>query len=111
DGYGQPDRITMPLKRAGARGEGKWKPISWDQLIKEVTEGGKLFADIGEDQEIEGFLSIHDTETPLNPDEPTLGPKSNQFVLLGGRGDGRTTFGGRFANCFGSINQYGHAST
>lgn len=84
DGYGQPDRITMPLKRAGARGEGKWKPISWDQLIKEVTEGGKLFADIGEDQEIEGFLSIHDTETPLNPDEPTLGPKSNQFVLLGG---------------------------
>ena len=29
----------------------------------------------------------------------------------GGRGDGRTTFGGRFANCFGSLNQYGHAST
>lgn len=111
DGYGQPDRITMPLKRAGARGEGKWKPINWDQLIKEVTKGGKLFADIGEDQEIEGFLSIHDTETPLNPDEPTLGPKSNQFVLLGGRGDGRTTFGGRFANCFGSVNQFGHAST
>ena len=27
---------------------GKWKPISWDQLIKEVTEGGKLFADIAE---------------------------------------------------------------
>ena len=72
---------------------------------------GKLFADIGEDREIEGFLSIHDTETPLNPNEPTLGPKSNQFVLLGGRGDGRTTFGRRFANCFGSVNQFGHAST
>ena len=104
DGYGQPDRITMPLKRAGARGEGKWKPISWDQLIKEVTEGGKLFADIGKTK-IEGFLSIHDTETPINPDEPTLGPKSNQFVLLGGRGDGRTTFGGRYRTASGSVDQ------
>ena len=28
DMYNQPDRITMPLKRAGKRGEGKWKPIS-----------------------------------------------------------------------------------
>lgn len=111
DGYGQPDRITTPLKRAGKRGEGKWKPISWDQLIEEVTQGGKLFADAGENQEVEGFLAIHDTKTPLNPDFPGLGPKSNQLVLLGGRGDGRTTFGTRFANCFGSINQYGHGST
>ena len=111
DGYSQPDRITMPLKRAGKRGEGKWKPISWDQLIQEVTEGGKLFADLGEDQEIEGFLALHDTETPINVKQPKLGPKSNQLVVLGGRGDGRTVFGTRFANCFGSINQYGHGST
>lgn len=111
DGYAQPDRITMPLKRAGKRGEGKWKPISWDQLIKEVTEGGKLFAEIGEDQEVEGFLSLHDTETPIDAEQPKLGPKSNQLVVLGGRGDGRTVFGTRFANCFGSINQYGHGST
>ena len=47
----------------------------------------------------------------MNPDQPDLGPKSNQFVLFGGRGDGRTVFGTRFANCFGSINQYGHGST
>lgn len=111
DGYGQPDRITMPLKRAGKRGEGKWKPISWDQLIEEVTEGGKLFADIGEDRVIEGFKAIHDTKTPLNPDQPDLGPKSNQLVLFGGRGDGRTTFGGRFSGNFGTINSYGHGST
>lgn len=111
DGYSQPDRITMPLKRAGKRGEGKWKPITWDQLIKEVTEGGKLFADIGENQDIEGFKAIHDTETPLNPDQPDLGPKSNQLVLFGGRGDGRTTFGGRFSGNFGTINSYGHGST
>ena len=37
DGYTQPDRITVPLKRAGKRGEGKWKPIGWDQLLKEVS--------------------------------------------------------------------------
>ena len=44
NGYSQPDRITTPLKRAGKRGEGKWKPIGWDGLIKEGTEGGKVFA-------------------------------------------------------------------
>lgn len=109
--YSQPDRITMPLKRAGKRGEGKWKPISWDQLIKEVTEGGQLFAENGEDRVIEGFKQIHDTVTPLNPGQPDLGPKSNQLVLLGGRGDGRTVIGGRFATCFGSLNQIGHSAS
>lgn len=111
DAYSQPDRITQPLKRAGKRGEGKWKPISWDQLIKEVTEGGKLFADIGEDTQIEGFKALHDTKTPLDASQPGLGPKSNQFVGLGGRGDGRAVLAGRFASNFGSINNYGHGAT
>lgn len=111
DSYSQPSRITTPMKRAGKRGEGKWTPISWDQLIEEVTEGGKLFADIGEDTEIEGFKAIHDTKTPLNPDQPDLGPVSNQLVELGGRGDGRTVILGRFMGAFGSQNNYGHASS
>ena len=85
--------------------------LTWDDLIKEVTEGGRLFADAGEDREVEGFKALHDTVTPLNPDYPDLGPVSNQFVMLGGRGDGRTTIGTRFTNCFGSLNQYGHGST
>lgn len=109
--YNQADRITVPLKRAGKRGEGKWRVISWDTLIKEVTEGGKLFVDAGEDREVAGFKALHDTKTPMNADYPGLGPVSNQLVLLGGRGDGRTVIGTRFTNCFGSINQYGHAAT
>ena len=111
DGYTQPDRITMPLKRAGKRGEGKWKPISWEQLITEVTEGGKLFEEIGEDTEIAGFKALHDTETPMNPDQPGLGPISNQIVALGGRGDGRGGMHGRFLKAYGTVNQYGHGST
>lgn len=111
NGYSQPDRITTPLKRAGKRGEGKWKPIGWDELIKEVTEGGKLFAEIGEEQEIEGFKALHDTETPMNADEPRLGPISNQLVMLGSRSDGRGSFSSRFAGTFGTVNAYGHASS
>ncbi|MFN4319585.1 MAG: molybdopterin-dependent oxidoreductase [Aquificaceae bacterium] len=37
-----PYRIVTPLKRVGKRGEGKFKPISWDQLIKEIVEGGVI---------------------------------------------------------------------
>jgi len=35
-----PYRVVKPLKRAGPRGSGRWKEISWEQLIKEVVEGG-----------------------------------------------------------------------
>lgn len=111
DAVSQPDRVTMPLKRAGARGEGKWKPISWDTLIKEVTEGGKLFAEIGDDRDIEGFKVLHDTKTPMNPEQPDLGPVSNQVVLLGSRADGRGNFSSRFASTYGTLNVYGHVSS
>ncbi|MCC7386547.1 MAG: molybdopterin-dependent oxidoreductase [Deltaproteobacteria bacterium] len=31
------DRLLYPMRRAGARGEGKWKRISWDEAITEVA--------------------------------------------------------------------------
>lgn len=35
--YG-PGRVKSPMKRTGARGEGKWETISWDAAITEVSE-------------------------------------------------------------------------
>ncbi|HEX4944887.1 MAG TPA: molybdopterin-dependent oxidoreductase [Usitatibacteraceae bacterium] len=42
-----PDRILYPLKRVGARGEGKWKRITWDAALAEVAQ--KLDAALKED--------------------------------------------------------------
>jgi len=33
----QADRLLHPMRRAGKRGEGKWKRISWDEAIDEVA--------------------------------------------------------------------------
>ncbi|MBA4179000.1 MAG: molybdopterin oxidoreductase [Anaerolinea sp.] len=55
-----PYRIVKVLKRAGPRGSGKWSTIPFDQAIKEIVSGGKLFSNIaGEEQrEVEGLNSI-----------------------------------------------------
>ncbi len=46
DYHDHPNRLNYPLKRAGARGEGKWQRVSWEQALDEVA--GKL-ADIRSD--------------------------------------------------------------
>ncbi len=104
-----PYRIRLPLKRTGPRGSGEFEVISWDQLIDEVVEGGRLFADIGEDREVEGLRAIHDTQTPIDPDAPELGPRSYGLVWNTGRGQTpRDSFIQRFMNAFGSKNYVSH---
>jgi len=91
-----PYRVRVPLKRAGPRGSMKWKPISWEQLITEVVDGGAIYSDIGENVQVEGFKDVAaDMTTPAN--EAVLkasdAPKAHQIVVLRGRGQpGRIEF-------------------
>ncbi len=99
-----PYRITQPLKRVGKRGEGKWQPISYEQLIEEVVEGGDLF---GEGY-VEGLRAIRDIKTPLDADNPEYGPKSNQLLVTNAGNEGRDDILKRFAfNSYGTRN-FGH---
>jgi len=37
-----PDRILYPLKRSGARGDGGWTRVSWDEVLEDI--GGRIRA-------------------------------------------------------------------
>lgn len=55
-----PYRIRKVLKRAGKRGENKWVAIPFEQAIKEICEGGTLFASVPGEQNrtVEGLSSL-----------------------------------------------------
>jgi anaerobic selenocysteine-containing dehydrogenase len=42
-----PDRVLYPLRRVGARGEGQWKRVSWDEALGEVASRLKTLRDEG----------------------------------------------------------------
>lgn len=104
-----PYRLLKPLKRAGKRGAGKFEPIEWEQLIREVTHGGRLFAHLGETGEIEGLKAL-DSDEPIEPKAPELGSKRNGFVMITGRlQTGRKAIIDRFVKAaMGSVNRIGH---
>jgi len=93
-----PNRLKHPLKRIGPRGSGKWKTISWEQAMKEITEGGLLFKDVpGEETRmVEGLKSILNNTGSIGPEDSDFmdeappegwGPKLNQFVWAHGRNE------------------------
>lgn len=103
-----PLRVQQPLKRVGKRGENKWQAISWEQVYKEIIEGGDLFGE----GNVEGLKAVRDLETPIDPAAPELGPKANQFIFLAGRiENARADFSKRFVNNgLGSINWFDHTT-
>jgi len=74
-----PERLLYPLKRVGARGEGKWKRISWDDALDEIAEKLKAVRDGGHPEEfafhqgrqrskdaLKRFLNAYGTGTQLS---------------------------------------------
>jgi len=55
-----PYRIRKVLKRAGARGSNQWVTIAFEQAIKEIVEGGRLFAHLPgeENRQVPGLREI-----------------------------------------------------
>ncbi len=47
-----PDRIPGPLRRDGARGSGKWKPVSWREAIDEIGKQLRELRDSGESRSL-----------------------------------------------------------
>ncbi|OYQ78979.1 tetrathionate reductase subunit A [Wohlfahrtiimonas chitiniclastica] len=107
EGLTSPYRVLSPLKRVGKRGEGKWQRISFEQLVKEVVEGGDLFGE----GHVEGLRAIRDLETPIDANFPEYGPKANQLLVTDAGNEGREELAKRFTfNSFGSKNFAQHGS-
>lgn len=55
-----PYRIRRVLKRAGKRGENRWVSVPFEQAVKEICDGGALFANVpGEERrQVEGLRAL-----------------------------------------------------
>ena len=107
EGVTSPYRVLSPLKRVGKRGEGKWKRISFEELVKEVVEGGDLFGE----GHVDGLRAIRDLNTPIDPAYPEYGPKANQLLITNAGNEGREVLVKRFAfNSFGTKNFAQHGA-
>jgi len=58
-----PYRVVKVLKRAGARGEGKWISIPFAQAITEIVEGGSLFPQDG-GRQVTGMRELYALKDP-----------------------------------------------
>ena len=118
-----PYRIKQPLKRTGARGEGKWQAISWKQAFDEIIDGGSL-----PDETFEGLKAIRGTpdsskraseklttddtnyaSEAKSGDPANLGFKANRYVWIRGR-DQISQITKRFNDAYGTANHIEHSS-
>lgn len=95
-----PHRLTGPLKRAGARGSGKWESISWEQALTEVADILRPYYEGGPGGSSETFL-------PTADGSDALGTIANQVVFSPGRLEhGEKEFTDRlFGSGFGTANK------
>lgn len=74
-----PERLLYPIRRVGARGEGKWKRITWDEAFDEIAARLKKVRDEGKHEEfafhqgrnrskdaVSDFVNAFGTKTQLN---------------------------------------------
>lgn len=74
--YG-PSRLMTPMKRVGARGEGKWQKISWDQALEEIaTKLINIAAEHGSDAVVQDMGPHFDFG-------PTTAGRCRFFALFG----------------------------
>lgn len=118
-----PYRIKQPLKRTGARGEGKWQAISWKQAFDEIIDGGKLPEGTFEGlKAIRGKpdsskrasekLTTDDTNYAAEAksgDPANFGFKANRYVWIRGR-DQISQITKRFNDAYGTVNHIEHSS-
>lgn len=102
-----PHRVTQCLKRVGPRGSRQWKTIPFEQLVKEVVEGGNLFGE----GHVDGLRTIRNLKAKISDENPEYGPKANQLLVTDGSDEGRQAFLKRFTfNSFGTRNFGNHGS-
>ncbi len=77
-----PDRILSPMRRAGKRGQGKWRQVSWDEAYEEVAYRLKVL------------------RTQRQP---------HDFILRNTWDLSSNDFAWRFASAFGSSTTFQHA--
>ncbi len=74
-----PERLLYPLRRVGARGEGRWRRISWDEALDEIAQRLRAVLDSGRPEEfafhqgrlrskdmVRRFLNAFGTRTQLS---------------------------------------------
>ncbi len=97
-----PRRVTQVLKRAGKRGENKWKSIPYEQAVREIVEGGDLFGE----GHVDGLRAIRDLKHPACEGFPEFGAASNRLLATFNEEDTlRGSFYSRFmTKAFGTTN-------